>query len=77
MEKVYGRHSLTTKTISGVYANSNSSKSLLDDVKKVVEIDHERHQDIPVRGALVPKEAPRAQKGSKKVKTLTPFGRPF
>ena len=38
MEKVYGRHSLTTKTISGVYANSNSSKSLLDDVKKVVEI---------------------------------------
>ena len=47
MEKVYGRHSLTTKTISGVYANSNSSKSLLDDVKKVVEIFLEKNGRRP------------------------------
>ena len=47
MEKVYGRHSLATKTISGVYANSNSSKSLLDDVKKVVEIFLEKNGRRP------------------------------
>ena len=37
LEKVYGRHTLTTRTISGVYANSSKSNSMISEVKEVVD----------------------------------------
>ncbi len=47
LEKVYGRHSLTTKTISGVYANSSKSNTMFEEVKKVVDIFHEQNGRRP------------------------------
>lgn len=38
IESVYGRHTLSSRTISGVYANSSSGNDLFKDVKKHIDI---------------------------------------
>ncbi len=47
LEKVYGRHTLTTRTISGVYANSSKSNSMINEVKEVVDLFQKKYGRRP------------------------------
>ncbi|MAI84106.1 MAG: methylmalonyl-CoA mutase [Rickettsiales bacterium] len=47
MEKVFGRHKLSSKTISGVYASSSKNNMKFDEVKKEIEIFSEKEGRRP------------------------------